>query len=108
MNRKFLLAVVAGTVTLFIVGFILYGVVLLEFFQRNTAMEGLMKEEVTGSGFGLVLLGELVLATILTMIISRWGRDHTFMTGLKTGAIVGFGLAGGAIGAVLGGRSNEP
>ena len=83
--KKFAMASVAGGVTLFLLGFVLYGVLLSEFMEANAA-PGVVKEM---PDMVPLILGELVLAAFLTLILSRWSGITSFGAGAKDGAVLG-------------------
>ena len=83
--KKFAMASVAGGVTLFLLGFVLYGVLLSEFMEANAA-PGVVKEM---PDMVPLILGGLVLAAFLTLILSRWSGITSFGAGAKAGALLG-------------------
>jgi hypothetical protein len=83
--KKFLLASLAGAVTLFALGFILYGVLLRDFMTANS-LPGFMKEQ---PDFAPLILGELLFGMFLTLILSRWSGIGSFVDGAKAGAMLG-------------------
>jgi len=90
-TQKFVLATVAGGVTLFVLGGILYGWLLMDFFMANSGTAtGAMKE--TPDWFHLVL-GELMFATLLTTVLGKWARVSSAGQGLTVGATFGFLLS---------------
>lgn len=83
--KKFAMASLAGGVTLFLLGFVLYGVLLSEFMEANMT-PGVGKET---PDMVPLILGELVLAAFLTLILSRWSGITSFGAGAKAGAVLG-------------------
>lgn len=83
--KKFAMASVAGGVMLFLLGFVLYGVLLSEFMEANMT-PGVAKEM---PDMVPLILGELVLAAFLTLILSRWSGIESFGAGAKAGALLG-------------------
>ncbi len=84
--NKFSVAVIAGAVTLIVTGGVLYGLLLADFMEVNSA-PGLMKEQ---PNFALLAIGEVCLAALLALILSRWQGVGSFSKGLKAGAALGF------------------
>lgn len=90
MTRRFIAAAAAGSVTMLLVGFLLYGVVFAGLFREGAlAIPGVMKQKpeilwiVAGqSGFGI----------LITLVIS-WRGAASFTGGAVTGAIFGFLMA---------------
>ena len=89
--KSFVLATVAGGVTLFILGGLLYGWLLADFFESHSAAN-IMRE--TPIWWALII-GELLLAALVTLIFGRWASIATPLGGLKAGAIIGLLLAAG-------------
>lgn len=91
-TKKFIIASVAATVTLFLTGFLFYGLLLREFMEAHST-PGLMKDVPL---LFPVVLGELMMAMFLTLVFIRWGDLRSFGEGVKAGAMLGltfsFGL----------------
>jgi hypothetical protein len=83
--KKFLIATLAGGITLFAAGALFYGVLLKDFMAANSA-PGFMKEV---PDMPLLILGELFIAAFLTLILSRWQGITSFASGAKAGALLG-------------------
>ena len=87
MNRDFLLATVAGAITLFVVGGFFYG--LLEDFFANEVSRAMPVWWALG-------LGELLYAAVLTLVLSWRGVVsgwEGFQAGAVFGALLGLGMA---------------
>ncbi len=84
MNKNFLMATIAGGVTLFVLGFLVYGVLLADFF----ANDAINPEPIMWA----VTLGQLLSAAFLAIVLGWKG---------VASAKEGFG-AGATIGAVMG------
>jgi hypothetical protein len=92
MIARLAAASVAGGITLFILGFVLYALILDPAVMKPNMNEfpGLMKE--TPLWVPLVL-GNLVNAFLLAYIFDRWAGIRTFVGGVWGGAIVMFLIA---------------
>lgn len=133
--QKRILATVVGGLVLFLSGWLLYGVLFMDFFSNNAgSATGVMKPNEEMDMIYL-FLGNIFQAYLLVYIFGKWANISTFMGGLTNGIIlalilgygyslVGFGtsniysltaalvdplvmaimygIAGGAIGWVLG------
>ena len=83
MSLRTVLAAVAGAVTLFVLGYVTYVVILGDFFAAHGA-------EVAGEPvFWAIFAGELATASLLTFIFDKWASISTLAGGFKGGAIVG-------------------
>ncbi|MBK7869861.1 MAG: DUF2177 family protein [Saprospiraceae bacterium] len=86
-TNKILLAGVVGGVAFFLLGFLFYGLLLMDFMKSNAGeMGALMKEPPT---WWALILGNLAWGLLIAVIFGRWANISTFMTGLKAGAIIG-------------------
>ncbi len=82
---------VAGGVTLFVLGGVIYGIVFAGFFTANSGSATGVERE--AFRFWALGLGQLVTGGLLTLLLG-WKGVSTLGEGLKAGAIVGllFGL----------------
>jgi hypothetical protein len=87
-TRNFVFASLAGALAGFIMEFVLYGVALAGFFAANAgAATGVAREQPV---FVAVALGQIPLAIVLVLLISRWGVSPSMLMGAKVGALFGF------------------
>ena len=88
MNMKVLLAALVGGVVAFLMGWLIWGIGLMGYYEANMIhYDGLMKSE---EEFNLVLmfLGNLVLSTLMAILFHRMGVA-SLMGGAMTGALIG-------------------
>lgn len=87
-ERRFWAAAVAGGVTLFFAGFVLWGLLLAGFFDAHmgTAV-GVNKAQ---AQFFHLALGQFFWGVLLAVIIARYAGVSGFVPGLRIGALVGF------------------
>lgn len=88
-SNRFVAAVLAGGVTAFLAGFVIWGLLTASFFEANQA-PGIMRET---PRFHYLVVGQLGFALLLTVIISKWARVGGAAQGLQIGAITGLLLA---------------
>jgi len=88
-SNRFVVAVLAGGVTAFLMGFVLWGVLTGSFFEANQ-IPGIMLDT---PRFAYLIVGQLAFAAILTVIISKWARVGGAGQGLQIGAITGLLIA---------------
>ncbi len=91
-TKKVIFGALAGTVTMFLCGFLIYGVLLSSYMaaNANTAVALPMEQ----MKFPVMILSNFMWALLFTLIID-WSGVQTAMAGAKTGAITGFlGLLG--------------
>ena len=89
MLARVLAATVAGGITFFVLGFVIYGLLLEERVMRPNMniYAGLMNE--TPVWLPLIL-ANLISALLLAYIFEQWAGIRTFIGGMKGGAIVWF------------------
>ncbi len=88
MNTKsFIMSTLAGAVTLFLLGFVFYAVLLMDFFEKAAGSSAVAyrQEPILWA----IFLGEVASAALVTFIFQRWASIKTFATGAKGGAIIG-------------------
>lgn len=84
---KFLLAGVAGGVVLFLLGFLIWGVLLADFMKNNMGpVQNLDKVPMV---WWAMVAGNLAIGFLLAYIYGQWANISTPITGLKAGAIIG-------------------
>ena len=80
MNKNFLTATLAAGATLFVLGFVIYGVLLANFFDNEA-----MRAE---PAMGPMVLGHLFLGAFVALILGWRGVDNA-RDGFKAGAVAG-------------------
>ncbi len=91
MNSKIIVATIAGGVAYFLLGWLIYGILLMDFYTANTIQyAGLWKEM---PNLLLMFLSNLLGAFLLAFIFHRWAGISTFSGGLTGGLILGLILA---------------
>jgi len=84
--QRFAVATLAGGVTMFVLGFLIYGVAFASFFATNTgSATGIAREPLA---LWALALGQLVFGAFLTIVLG-WARVSSAGGGLRAGAIVG-------------------
>jgi hypothetical protein len=87
MNSKILLATLCGGILMFLLGWLIFGILLMDFYTANTIQyEGLMKEM---PNLLLLFISNLLSAFLLSFIFQRWAGIKTFIGGLNGGLIIG-------------------
>jgi len=89
MSRRFILAAVAGMLTIAVVGGLLYGVVFSSFFRANVLDLSAMRNP---PGFGWIALSHIPFGILLALVVS-WRGALSARGGAVTGALLGFLMA---------------
>lgn len=92
-SKSNLLATLVGAIVMFFLGYLIWGVATVDFYAEHTIVNA-MKEV---PNMGLIALGNIVGAFILSTLYSKWARGHHsasegFQFGAWIGAFVGFGM----------------
>jgi hypothetical protein len=94
MTKKLILAALAGTIVQFLLGWLIYGLLLADFMNSHTThYDGLMKDMNSGSFMILILLSGLVMSLLIAFIFQRWAKFEKFFMGLGGGMVLGFCIA---------------
>lgn len=88
MNTRVIVATVAGGAALFLLGFLVYGL-LLEGWMKSHMIEykGLVNET---PNFVTLIVANIVWALLVALIFDRWASISTFVGGLIGGAMISF------------------
>ncbi len=82
MTKKLILATIAGSVVQFLLGWLIYGLLLANFMNSQTThYEGLMKDMNTGSFIILIFISGLVMSFLIAFIFQRWAKSEKFLNG---------------------------
>lgn len=88
MNMKVLVAALVGGVVAFLLGWLLWGMLLMGYYEANMIhYEGLMKAD-EEFNLGLMFLSNLVLCVLLAIVFKRMGIGD-LMGGAMMGALMG-------------------
>ncbi|MGI9224456.1 MAG: hypothetical protein ACR2QX_08285 [Woeseiaceae bacterium] len=90
MSKRFIVAAVAGSVTMLLVGFLLYGLVFAGLFREGAlTIPGVMKQS---PEILWIVAGQVGFGILVTLVIS-WRGTTSFAGGALTGALFGFLMA---------------
>lgn len=78
--KQFLLAGIAGGIVNWLLGWLIYGIVLKDVFPQP---------EETSTTMIYIFLGCLTYALFLSYVYNKWAQITTFMTGAKAGLVLG-------------------
>lgn len=90
MLTRVLAATVAGGVAFFVLGFIIYGLILDPMVMKPNMSPDAAKLMRETPNFVPLVLSNLVSAFLLAYIFEQWASIRTFVGGMKGGAIVMF------------------
>lgn len=92
MSKRFIAAVAAGSMTMLLVGLLLYGIVFAGLFREGAwTIPGVMRQE---PEILWIVAGQVGLGILLTLVVS-WRGATSFVDGARTGAVFGLLMAVG-------------
>ena len=87
-TKKFLIGTVVGGFTYFILGYLFYGLLFMDYFNGNLgSATGVYKTD--DLIWWSLLLGNFAGAGLLTYIFLMWAHISTFQSGLRAGTVIG-------------------
>jgi uncharacterized membrane protein len=89
MTKRFMLATLAGMLTVAVMGGVLYGVVFANFFRANIVDLSIMKRP---PAFGWIALSHVPFGILLALVV-RWRGELSARGGAIAGAVLGFLMA---------------
>lgn len=92
MTTKTILATLAGAVFNFLGGWVVFGILLMDFYMSNTmTYEGLSKGEMPD--LVAIFIGGIFSAYLITYTLKRIGQEYNFAAGFKHGFVIYFCMA---------------
>jgi len=91
-TNKILVAGVVGGVASFLLGWLIYGMLLSDFMQDNT-VAGVAKDSEAGIMWAIAV-GSLFFGFLFSVIYGRWAGIKTLKTGATAGAVIGLLMGG--------------
>lgn len=93
--KKRIMATLAGFLVFFLLGWLLYGMLLMDFFAENSGSATGVPREETEMVWWALVLGNLLQAYLLAYIFGKWANITTFGAGLQGGLMIGLILGFG-------------
>lgn len=91
MIKKLVLASLAGSVVQFLLGWLIYGVLLAGFMNSQSAhYPGLLKDMNSPDFIILIYLSGLMMSFFIAYVFLHWAKFETYMKGLTGGMFIGF------------------
>lgn len=104
-TTKMLISGIAGGIAAFFAGWLIYGMLLMEFMAQNSgSATGVMRADADMVWWALVA-GNLLTGILYSYIFNRWANINTLSAGLSAGAIIGL-IMGAAFDLTMYGTSN--
>jgi hypothetical protein len=93
--KKRIVATLAGFVVFFLMGWLLYGMLLMNFFMENAGSATGVYRADSEMVYWALIVGNLLQSYLLVYIFGKWANITTFGGGLKTGITIGLILGYG-------------
>ena len=88
-SKKRIIATLAGFGVFFMLGWLLYGMLLMDFFEANSGTaSGVMRGD-TEMVWWALIVGNFLQSYLLVYIFSKWEGINSFASGLQAGATIG-------------------
>ncbi len=100
-----IMATLAGFVVLFMLGWLLYGMLLMDFFVANAGSATGVNRAEDEMVWWALIVGNVLQAYLLVYIFGKWANITTFAEGLKGGAMIGL-ILGYAYDLIMYGTTN--
>lgn len=93
--KKRILATLAGFVVFFLLGWLIYGMLMMDFYMNNAGTATGVQRGESDMVWWALVLGNVLQSYFLVYIFGNWAKVTTFAGGMKAGATIGFilGLA---------------
>lgn len=104
-TTKMLISGIAGGIVAFFAGWLIYGMLLMDFMAQNSGTAtGVMRADAEMVWWALIA-GNLLTGILYSYIFNRWANISTLSAGLSAGAIIGL-IMGAALDLTMYGTSN--
>ena len=92
-TNKFLTGTLVGGITYFLLGYLIYGLLLTGFFTQHSAASAGSMKPLNEIVWWALIFGNLAGAALLTYVFLKQGNVKSFSTGASMGASIGFFMA---------------
>ena len=94
-TKQNLLAVLAGTVVMYLLAFVIWGIATADFFEAHSLVDAMKSDE--EMDMIMILLGNIVMSFAMSSLYGKWARGHHsagqgFQFGAWIGLFVGVGM----------------
>jgi hypothetical protein len=104
-TTKMLISGIAGGIAAFFAGWLIYGILLMDFMAQNSGTAtGVMRAD-TEMVWWALIAGNLLSGMLYSYIFNRWANISTLSAGLSAGAVIGL-IMGAAVDLTMYGTSN--
>ena len=91
MTSKTFIAALIGAIVSFILGYLIYGIALMNFMTTNAgSATGVMKMDMGATSMIYIFIGSLAGGLLLAYIFDKWANIRTAAGGAQAAALLGF------------------
>ncbi len=91
-TKKFLLGTIVGGIAFFFLGYLIYGLALVSFFNQHMVNSSGAMKSMNDIIWWALVLGNFAFGALLTYVFLKMGNVHSFGSGASTGAAIVFFL----------------
>jgi len=92
-SKKFLMGTITGGVAFFILGYLIYGILLMNFMSDNAGTAQNVMRADTDLVWWALIVGNLGMGALYSYIFLKWADIKGFGGGFQAAAVVGFFMA---------------
>ena len=89
-NKKFILGTIAGGVSFFFLGYLIYGIALMNFMSDHGGTATGVQKTPEQFAWWALILGNLSLGALLSYIFLKWANVNSFAGGVGAAAVICF------------------
>jgi uncharacterized membrane protein len=88
-NKKILIGGIAGGILFFLLGWLVYGILLVDFMNQHAGLKGNVNRSDTDMQMGYILAGSILQGVMLAYVLVK-ANINNIAAGLITGVVIGF------------------
>ena len=94
-TQKFLVSGIVAGIVSFLAGYLIYGLLLMDFFAKNAGSATGVNRAPSEMVWWAMIGGSIFMGLMLSYIFNKWANIHTLAAGLTAGAIISFFMTAG-------------
>ena len=94
-TQKFLVSGIVAGIVSFFAGYLIYGLLLMDFFAKNAGSATGVTRAPAEMVWWAMIAGSVFMGLLLSYIFNKWANIHSLSAGLTAGAVVSFFMTAG-------------
>lgn len=94
-TQKFLVSGIVGGIVSFFAGYLIYGLVMMDFFNKNVGTATGVMRPLPEMIWWSLILGCIFMGLLFSYIFNRWANINTLAAGASAGAVIGLLMTAG-------------